>query len=189
MTRQLEETKTDFVVVHSFNCVQLSVTTKTQPTRLLCPWGFPGKVTGVSCHFLLQEIFLTQRSNPHLLHWQADSLPLSQQGIWRFQRWIWIACVSVQLLGHVWLWKLTDWRPPGSSVLGTLQARILESVAISFSRGSSQPRDQTHDSYVSCNSRQILYHWATWEETQPSFTKFTVIHFKIFPSQVPQVFW
>ena len=38
------------------------------------------KNTGVGCHFLLQEIFPTQGSNPHLLrllHWQADSLPLS----------------------------------------------------------------------------------------------------------------
>ena len=33
-----------------------------QPTRLLCPWGFPGKNTGVGCHFLLQGIFLTQGS-------------------------------------------------------------------------------------------------------------------------------
>ena len=37
----------------------------------------------------------------------------------------------------------TDCSPPGSSVHGILQARILESVAISFSRGSSQPRDWT----------------------------------------------
>jgi len=37
-----------------------------------------------------------------------------------------------------------DCSPPGSSVHGILQARILEWVAISFSRGSSQPRDQTH---------------------------------------------
>ena len=36
-----------------------------------------------------------------------------------------------------------DCGPPGSSVHGILQARILEWVAISFSRGSSQPRDQT----------------------------------------------
>ena len=50
------------------------------PTRLLCPWNFPGKNTGVSCHFLFQGIFPTQRSNPHLLHWQADSLPLSHLG-------------------------------------------------------------------------------------------------------------
>ena len=30
------------------------------PTRLLCPWDFPGKNTGVGCHFLLQGIFLTK---------------------------------------------------------------------------------------------------------------------------------
>ena len=43
-----------------------------QPTRLLCPRDFSGKNTGVSCHFFLQGIFLTQGSNPclpRLLHW------------------------------------------------------------------------------------------------------------------------
>ena len=54
-----------------------------QPTRLFCPWDFPGKNTGVCCHFL--------------------------------------------------------------------------------SRGSSQARDQTHISCVSCTGRQIIYHWATGE--------------------------
>ena len=34
-----------------------------QPTRLLCPWNFPGENPGVGCHFLLQGIFLTQGSN------------------------------------------------------------------------------------------------------------------------------
>ena len=43
-----------------------------------------------------------------------------------------------------------DCSPPGSSVHGIFQARILEWVAISSSRGSSQPRDQTHISCVSC---------------------------------------
>ena len=44
------------------------------PARLLCPWNFLGKSTEVGCHFLLQGIFLTQGSNPcllHLLHWQT----------------------------------------------------------------------------------------------------------------------
>ena len=41
------------------------------------------------------------------------------------------------------------------------QARMLERVAISSSRGSSQPRDQTCISWVCCIGRQILYHWAT----------------------------
>ena len=44
---------------------------------------------------------------------------------------------------------------PASSAHGVFQARVLEWVAISFSRGSFRPRDQTH---VSCVSRQILYH-------------------------------
>ena len=35
------------------------------PATLLCPWSFPGKNTGVGCHFLLQEFFLTQGSNPY----------------------------------------------------------------------------------------------------------------------------
>ena len=48
-----------------------------QPARLLYPWDLPGKNTGVGCHFLLQGIFLTQGSDPSLLHWQADSLPLT----------------------------------------------------------------------------------------------------------------
>ena len=43
-------------------------------------WDSPGKNTGVGCHFLLQGIFPTQGSNPHLLYWQADSLPLSHLG-------------------------------------------------------------------------------------------------------------
>ena len=50
--------------------------------------------------------------------------------------------------------------PPGFSVHGLLQARVLEWVAFSSSRGSSQPRDQTH---ISCIGRWILYCWATWE--------------------------
>ena len=48
--------------------------------RLCCPWNFPGKNTGVNCHFLLQGIFLIQGSKLHLLHflhWQVDSLSLS----------------------------------------------------------------------------------------------------------------
>ena len=54
-----------------------------------------------------------------------------------------------------------DCSPPGFSVHGVLvHSRILQWVAISFSRGSSWFRDWT---CISCISRQILYHWATWE--------------------------
>ena len=54
-----------------------------QPTRLLHPWNFTGKNTGVGCHSLLHGIVLTQASNPgllRLLRWQVDSLPLAPPG-------------------------------------------------------------------------------------------------------------
>ena len=52
----------------------------------------------------------------------------------------------------------TDCSPPGSSLHGISRPRILEWVAIPFSRGPYPPRDWTQ---VSCISRQILYPWAT----------------------------
>ena len=52
-----------------------------------------------------------------------------------------------------------DCSPPGSSIHGILQARILEWVAISFSRGSSQPRDWTQ---VSCIAGRYFNLWATF---------------------------
>ena len=55
------------VCAQSLSVVWLFVTSWTVAYRLLCPWDFPGKNTGVGCHFLLQGIFLTQGSNLHLL--------------------------------------------------------------------------------------------------------------------------
>ena len=51
-----------------------------------------------------------------------------------------------------------DWATSGSSVHGILQTRILEWIAMPSSRGSSGPRDRTHNSHVSCIGRQVLYH-------------------------------
>ena len=52
----------------------------TVPARVLCPWDSSGKNTGVGCHFLLQEIFLTQESNPGLLHCRQMIYQLSYEG-------------------------------------------------------------------------------------------------------------
>ena len=48
---------------------------------------------------------------------------------------------------------------PGSSVYEIFQARILEWVAISFSRGYPRPRDQTHVSCLSCVGRWIFFYY------------------------------
>ena len=60
-----------------------------------------------------------------------------------------------------------DCSPPGSSVHATLQARILERVTISFSRGSSRPRDWTH---ISCTAGRFF---STEPPESPIFTLFS----------------
>ena len=53
---------------------------RLSPARLLCPWHSPGKNIGVSCHFLLQGIFLTQGLNLGLLNCRQILYCLSHQG-------------------------------------------------------------------------------------------------------------
>ena len=71
---------------------------------------------------------------------------------------------------------------PGYSVHGIFQARILEWVAISYSRGSFQLKDRTHVSWVYCMG-QIFYHCATWEPHEDIL----IFHFSLFssPNQLP----
>ena len=121
-----------------------------EPTRFLCPWDLREKNTGVDCHFFLQGIFPTQGSNSHLLLWQADSLLPSHLGSH--------VCICAKLSQT--LCKPVDYSQKGSSLHGILQARILEWVAISLSRGSSQPRDQTWVFHVAGRHFTI---WATRE--------------------------
>ena len=61
-----------------------------------------------------------------------------------------------------------DCSPPGSFGHGLFQARILERVAISSSRGSSWPKDQTRGSCVFCIGRRVPYQWATKCQRQTS---------------------
>ena len=67
-----------------------------------------------------------------------------------------IVCVCAQSCAT--LCDPMDYSLPGSSVHGILQARVLEWVAIPFSRGSSQPRDGTHISWVPLHLLHLL-HW------------------------------
>ena len=70
------------------------------PTMLIQPWNFPGKSTGVGCHFLLQGIFPNWGSNPGLWHCRQTLYPLSHQG-------------SLPVLEYNWLtmlWKFQVYR-------------------------------------------------------------------------------
>ena len=86
--------------------------------------------------------------------------------------WDVCVCVCVRAHTHVHARSVTqlcltvcnrlDGSLPGSSIHQILQARILEWVAVSFSR-SSWPRDWTHVFCISSTGRQILHHCTTWE--------------------------
>ena len=95
---------------------------------------------------------------------QPDILIFKSKTTCVFGGLLWCARVLAQLFSHVWLFvtpRTVAHQAPLS--MGILQARILEWVAMPSSRGSSQPRDWTHVSQVSCIGRQVLYHWTTWE--------------------------
>ena len=101
---------------------------------------------------------------------QADSLPLSHP-------------TALAREDHVTQWCLTlcdpmDCSLPGSSIHGVFQARILEQVAISFSRGSSRPRDQTKVSGIVGRlyhlSHQGIQNWKSLSCVQLFVTPWTV---------------
>ena len=97
---------------------------------------------------------------------------------------------------------------PGISVCGIFQARILDYIAISFSRGSFQPRDWSHISCISCIGRRILYqlhdpngltsfvkrlyfrHWVAFESlfivSWLYICRFSILsHWSVYPSVSP----
>ena len=112
-----------------------------QSARLLYPRDSLGKSTEVGCHAVLQEFFPAQGSNPGLLHCRQDSFTTEPPGKLEVGHILYIywseSCsVMPDCLQHM------------DCVHGILQARILGSVAVPFSRESSQPRDWTQVSWI-----------------------------------------
>ena len=155
---------------HSRVCVCVCVCVCGVPWWAL-PWGpcrscsLSGQPYALACFGMASS--WNQATSPQRsthLHW----FPHSPRIHAHFYYHIWFldfTCVCVHLSAQSCpaLSDPVDYSPPGSSVHGILQARILQWVAISSSRGSSQPRDRTHLSCVSCIGRKILNHHATWE--------------------------
>ena len=146
----------------------------TVACRLLFPWNVPGKKTGKG-----REMFIVLYFCGWGLDWQSQflhklspALPCSGYTPWARE----LTSPNLNLFIHNMgiiemcpcsvtkscstLYNPMDCSLPGSPVHRISQVRILEWVVISFSRGSSQPRDGT---WVACIGRRIIYHWATRE--------------------------
>ena len=99
-----------------------------------------------------------KRATERLVHNIGTPIPGTSNSCWE-------TCVCFVTQSCLTLREPMDCSPPGSTVQGIFQARVLEWVAVAFSRGSSRPRDRTHPSYISCIGGQILYlctNWETW---------------------------
>ena len=115
------------------------------------PMGFSRQEYRSGLHALLQGSFPSQESNRylwHLLLGRQVLYPLSHLG----SPQIMVTSEPVKLLSCVRLCKPMDYSLSGSSIHGIFQAKVLEWVAISFSRGSSQPGDQTQVFHITADA-------------------------------------
>ena len=136
---------------------------KWQPTPVFLPGESRGRGSLVGC-----RLWGRTESDTTEGTWQQQQQPWNQKII-HPSIIIWENTDHVKDRTAMCVWGLNccviicdrmDYSLYGSSVHGIFQARILEWVAISYSRGSSWPRDQTHVSRI---GKRILYHWVTWE--------------------------
>ena len=125
----------------------------------------PGKNTGVGCHVLLQGIFPTQVS-----HVAGRFFTVWATRKKKKEREVSQSCLT--------LCNPMDCSLPGFSIHGIFQARILEWVAISFSRRSFQPRDWTRVSRIvwrrftvwatrEFTTREVCNYWNGWPIPSP----------------------
>ena len=145
-------------------CPQVHCRSSTRPRMLPQSPASPHKGP-IDCSLL---------PSPAHLAWHSEAVDVSEWGNWfcalvsiqifskRFKAFP-MCYMCVQSLSCVWLFDPTNCSQPGSSVQGIFWARILEWVAISYSRGPSWPRDRTWVSCVSRIGRQILCRCTTWE--------------------------
>ena len=128
--------------------------------RCLCPlvagWGAPGHYclsrAVASCDALANRYVFDASLEKSLPYFLGSVHRGCEPGERR-------SCVCVPAQSCPTLCDPMDCSPPGSSACGIFQARILEWVAISSSRGSSWPRARTRVSCTSCIGKPIPYHW------------------------------
>ena len=142
------------------SCVQLFVTLWNIAHQAPLSVGFSRWENWSGLPFPSSGDLPNPRIEPVFLSLQVDSLLAESSGkpIYASVCVYICACVSLCILCmylHMFIWE----RDIGGIYRhGIFQKRILEWVAISFFRGSSQPRDWTRSSYVSCLGRRVLYH-------------------------------
>ena len=158
--------KDDFSFLLFLSAIYLSIYPSTYPSihlSLLSPiHPFPHISIHIPWAIYPFEPSTTSKNNVGIELEIAISTKQSPLSVWTpWELKVQTQSVVVESLSCIWLFcDPMDCSPPGSSVHEILQARILEWIAISFSRGPSGPRDRTR---IFCIGRCILYYLATRE--------------------------
>ena len=146
-----------YVITLSLSCVQHFCNSMD-----CSPWDF--SIPGISQARILKWVAVSfSRGSSQLMNRTYVSFIgrqiLYHCATWKTPVYIYQFSSVAQSFRHVQFFcNPTNWSPPGSSVHGIFQARILKWVATDSSRGSPQPRDGTHVFCVSCIGRPMLYH-------------------------------
>ena len=139
------------------------------------PYFWICSLMNLTCAFLLKWLCSVPEQEWNILtpffpsYPESQLYPESQSSLWSLS---WVLCVCmcvcvcvcaesfsyVQLFAT--LWTIACQAPLSMEFF---QEIILEQIAISYSKGSSQPRDQTRNYCISYPGRQIVYHCGTWE--------------------------
>ena len=128
-----------------------------QRIRFMLLWALSGHRHSLNTRRYVYNLSIQLKSHPR---WITKCGHVSMKTPRPPKTWVRVCSVAKFCLT---LCDPTDRCPLVPSVLGIFQARILEWVAISSFRASSQLRDQTYVSCISWVDRQILHHWGTWE--------------------------
>ena len=126
-----------------------------QPTRLLCPWDYASKNTGVSCHFLLQGIFPTQGSNPRLLHCRQILYRLSHQGSPRSLKLRWLLAQGPRARSQKYF------HPEPNPTL-TTSSVIWEGATLKEPSRQGRWLSHSHMEREPLGPRRALHHCAPW---------------------------
>ena len=140
------------------------------PSESLCLSTGPliGQRNLIHQNFTINELIWLPKLKSHaqLSHYQKKKIgereklcpfaPFPLLNLFRILMGRRVPAVFFNSLSHIQLfWDTMDYSPPGSSVHGISQARVLKGVAISFSRASIQPRDRSHMSHLAL----LFSHW------------------------------
>ena len=157
-------TRSEVKVKVSQSCLTLCNPMDCSLLRLLCPWNFPGKNTGVGSHSILQEIFPTQKVNQVLLHYRQFLYHLSHQGGLVMVQLEKIRAVSIGMAATKWVktWNGLRKRCEKTEIETTCTEKPFQKCLLQTDNMNSRRKFFCVFSFVKLGNIIIFISWWEW---------------------------